>query len=41
MFPKEFEDRMKELLKNEYEAFENALNEAPVKAFHINTKKIF
>jgi len=40
MFPKEFEERMKELLKNEYEAFESALNEAPVKAFHVNTKKI-
>ncbi len=40
MFPKEFEKRMKELLKNEYEAFESALSEAPVKAFHVNTKKI-
>ncbi len=40
MFPKEFEERMKKILKSEYVDFENAMNEAPQKAFHVNTKKI-
>lgn len=40
MFPVEFENRMKNLLGADYEKFEAASGEAPVRAFRINTKKI-
>ncbi len=38
--PTEFSQRMKKLLGDEYEAFENALNNESVKAFRVNTDKI-
>ena len=38
--PKEFITRMKVLLGDEYEAYESALTQAPVKAFRVNTSKI-
>lgn len=38
--PNEFTQRMKNLLGNEYEDYEKALAEAPVRAFRVNTDKI-
>lgn len=38
--PKEFTQRMKNLLGEEFEDYINALNEKPVKAFRVNTDKI-
>lgn len=38
--PDEFVQRMKKLLGNEYENYEKALEEAPVRAFRVNTDKI-
>ncbi len=38
--PIEFENRMKTLLGDEFDAYVNALNKAPVKAFRVNTTKI-
>ncbi|MGN1316758.1 MAG: methyltransferase domain-containing protein [Acutalibacteraceae bacterium] len=38
--PDEFSQRMKKLLGNEYENYEKALEEAPVRAFRVNTDKI-
>lgn len=38
--PIEFTNRMKSLLGDEYKAYEAAVNEAPVKAFRVNTNKI-
>lgn len=38
--PIEFTQRMKELLKDEYEDFLSALNSEPVKGFRVNTDKI-
>lgn len=40
MLPVEFENRMKNLLGEDYEKFEAAVSEPPVRAFRINTKKI-
>lgn len=40
MLPAEFENRMKTLLGADYEKFEIAMNEPPVRAFRVNTKKI-
>lgn len=38
--PPEFVTRMKSLLKEDYQLFEKALNEAPQRAFRVNTEKI-
>lgn len=38
--PQEFVTRMKTLLGDEYEAYEKAINQPPVKAFRVNTEKI-
>ena len=38
--PNEFVQRMKSLLAQDYAAFENAVNQEPVKAFRVNTDKI-
>lgn len=38
--PKDYVNRMKLLLGDEYPQYENALNEPPVKAFRVNTDKI-
>ena len=38
--PKEYEERMKTLLSDEYEDYERALQKEPVKAFRVNTDKI-
>ncbi len=38
--PIDFVNRMKSLLGDQYEAFENALNQEPVKAFRVNKSKI-
>ena len=38
--PDEFVQRMKSLLAQDYAAFENAVNQEPVKAFRVNTDKI-
>lgn len=38
--PLEFSRRMKNLLGEEYESYEKAVNEAPVRAFRVNTDKI-
>lgn len=38
--PIEFENRMKTLLGDEFEAFKNSFNEPPVRAFRVNTDKI-
>lgn len=38
--PIEFEERMKFLLGDEFEAYINSLNEPPVKGFRVNTEKI-
>lgn len=38
--PKEFITRMKALLGDEYDAYEKAINQPPVKAFRVNTEKI-
>lgn len=39
--PKEYKNRMKNLLGvEEYEAYEKALQDSPVKAFRVNTDKI-
>lgn len=38
--PLDFENRMKEILQDEYTSFINALNEKPVKGFRVNTDKI-
>ena len=38
--PKEYENRMKKLLGEEFEEYKKALKEEPVKAFRVNTEKI-
>lgn len=38
--PEKYKERMKRLLGEEYEAYERALGEAPVRAFRVNTDKI-
>ena len=38
--PQEFAERMKKLLGNEFENYEKALTEEPVRAFRVNTDKI-
>ena len=38
--PEEFITRMKSLLGDEYEQYEKAVNDSPVRAFRINTDKI-
>ncbi len=38
--PQEFTDRMKILLKDDYPLFEKEMNEAPQRAFRVNTDKI-
>ena len=38
--PLEFSQRMKNLLGEEYESYERAVNDAPVRAFRVNTDKI-
>lgn len=38
--PTEFAERMKKLLGDEYENYEKALQEEPVRAFRVNTEKI-
>lgn len=38
--PLDFSNRMKNLLGKDYESYENALKEAPVKGFRVNTNKI-
>lgn len=38
--PIEFENRMKELLGDEYDAYRNSLEETPVRSFRVNTDKI-
>ena len=38
--PIEFSERMKKLLGEEYESYEKAVNDAPVRAFRVNTDKI-
>jgi len=38
--PVEYKERMKKLLGEEYELYENALTNPPVKAFRVNTDKI-
>lgn len=38
--PFEYSERMKKLLGDEYENYEKALNEEPVRAFRVNTDKI-
>lgn len=38
--PAEYSERMKKLLGNEYEEYEKALNDEPVRAFRVNTDKI-
>ena len=38
--PQDFVDRMKALIGDEYPLYEKAVNEAPVKAFRVNTDKI-
>ena len=38
--PAEYSERMKKLLGNEYEEYEKSLNDAPVRAFRVNTDKI-
>ena len=38
--PIEFSKRMKKLLDEEYESYEKAVNDAPVRAFRVNTDKI-
>ena len=40
MLPAEFENRMKNLLGEDYKEFEKAISEPPVRAFRINTNKI-
>ena len=40
MLPAEFENRMKALLGADWEKFETALSEKPVRAFRVNTNKI-
>ncbi len=40
VLPSEFVTRMKDLLCEEYSAFEQSLNESPVRAFRVNTDKI-
>lgn len=40
MLPVEFENRMKELLGTDYEKFAESYNDAPVRAFRVNTQKI-
>ena len=40
MLPDEFNNRMKILLKNEYNDFINSFNEKPVKSIRVNTSKI-
>lgn len=38
--PTEYSERMKNLLGDEYEEYEKALNQEPVRAFRVNTDKI-
>ncbi|MEE0945454.1 MAG: NOL1/NOP2/sun family putative RNA methylase [Acutalibacteraceae bacterium] len=38
--PIQFEERMKKLLKDDFEDFVNSLQDKPVKAFRVNTEKI-
>lgn len=38
--PEKYKERMKGLLGEDYEAYENALSEPPVRAFRVNTDKI-
>ena len=38
--PQAFVNRMKNILGDEYSLYENAMNEAPVKGFRVNTEKI-
>lgn len=38
--PLEYEKRMRELLKEDFEAYEASLSEEPIKAFRVNTDKI-
>lgn len=38
--PQEFVNRMKALLGDEYAAYEHAVNQAPIRAFRVNTDKI-
>ena len=40
ILPLEFSQRMKNLLGEEYESYEKAVNDAPVRAFRVNTDKI-
>ncbi|MDD6276678.1 MAG: NOL1/NOP2/sun family putative RNA methylase [Clostridia bacterium] len=40
MLPEKFENRMKEILKGDYEAFKSSYSEKPVRAFRVNTRKI-
>lgn len=40
MLPERFKERMREILGEEYEAFENALGESNVRAVRVNTTKI-
>lgn len=38
--PKDYIERMRSLLKDEYPLYEKAVNESPVRAFRVNTSKI-
>ena len=38
--PVDFENRMKNLLGDEFESYKNSLEEEPVRSFRINTDKI-
>ena len=38
--PREYSDRMKKILGNDYEEYINSLNDSPVRAFRVNTNKI-
>lgn len=40
VLPLKYKERMKKLLGDEYESYEKALNEAPVRGFRVNTDKI-
>lgn len=40
MLPNEFENRMKKLLGDDFDAFRKTYDEPPVRAFRVNTKKI-
>ena len=40
VLPVDFENRMKNLLGDEFEDYRNSLEEEPVKSFRVNTDKI-